>query len=33
MIDLPTFVKKEDEDIVLTADNAEDIMNYVNNMM
>lgn len=33
MIDLPTYVKKGDEDLVLTADNAEDIMNYVNQMM
>lgn len=33
MIDLPTYIKKDEEDIVLTADNAEDIMNYVNNMM
>lgn len=34
MIDAPSYeTENEDEEIVLTEDNSDDILNYVNNLM
>lgn len=33
MIDLPAFHSKKDENVKLDDENADDVMNYINNML